>query len=166
MDNKRLILLRHAKSDWHSGVATDFERPLNKRGFGHAPRVGRWMHFNGLKPETICCSSAVRTRQTLEGLSTELNISESNTYFLGELYHAIETEIIRVIEQFFQSCNCLMVIGHNPGLELTLMHYCPDTLIPADRKIMPTACVAVIDFDDPVEQSIGRGRLALHRRPE
>lgn len=29
---KRLILFRHAKSDWDDPVARDFDRPLNSRG--------------------------------------------------------------------------------------------------------------------------------------
>ena len=29
---RHLLLLRHAKSDWNAGAASDFERPLSKRG--------------------------------------------------------------------------------------------------------------------------------------
>ena len=166
MGNKRLILLRHAKSDWHSGAPTDFERPLNDRGSRDAPRVGRWMHFNNLKPDVICCSSALRTRQTMEGVSRELNITGAEIHFLGDLYHAIESEIIQIIERQLASHDTLLIIGHNPGLELTLMHYCPYTVVPEDRKIMTTACIAVIDFAGPVIESIGAGKLKFHRRPE
>ena len=59
-----LILLRHAKSDWYSGVPGDFDRPLAARGRKDAPRVGKWMKKNGILPELILCSPAVRTRET------------------------------------------------------------------------------------------------------
>ncbi|MBE9563692.1 MAG: histidine phosphatase family protein, partial [Proteobacteria bacterium] len=34
-----LILMRHAKSDWHSHTA-DIDRPLNSRGVEDATRMG------------------------------------------------------------------------------------------------------------------------------
>ena len=37
---KRLILMRHAKSDW-SASGDDHSRPLNARGMDSAPAMGR-----------------------------------------------------------------------------------------------------------------------------
>ncbi|MGH8513640.1 MAG: SixA phosphatase family protein, partial [Gammaproteobacteria bacterium] len=39
---RRLLVMRHAKSDWDSGAGSDFDRPLAKRGERDAPRMGRW----------------------------------------------------------------------------------------------------------------------------
>ena len=39
----KLWLIRHAKYDWHSGAATDFERPLNERGERDGPRMAAWL---------------------------------------------------------------------------------------------------------------------------
>ena len=164
MATKRLILLRHAKSDWHSGAATDFDRPLNQRGRRDAQRVGRWLHFHSLCPDVICCSSAERTRETLTLVSTELDISQSEVNFFGNLYHANEVEIDRVINEYLSYADSLMIVGHNPGLEMTLLDYCPDVPIPSDQKLMTTACVAVMDFRDFALS--GRGRLVHHKRPD
>ena len=38
---RRLMLMRHAKSSWKSQVPTDHERPLNERGRRDAARVGK-----------------------------------------------------------------------------------------------------------------------------
>ena len=38
---KRLIILRHGKSDWNAGAASDHARPLNRRGTGAAVTMGR-----------------------------------------------------------------------------------------------------------------------------
>ena len=46
---RRLILLRHAKSDRPAGVR-DLERPLNKRGKRAAPVVGERIAAEGLRP--------------------------------------------------------------------------------------------------------------------
>lgn len=148
MATRRLVLLRHAKSDWYSNAATDFDRPLNNRGRRDAPRVGRWLHFHALAPDVVCCSSARRTRQTLELVGTELRLAGAETHFLGELYHANETEITAVVDEYLPDGSTLMVVGHNPGLEMTLLEYCPDVRTPADGKLMPTAAVAVVELPD------------------
>ena len=148
MATRRLILLRHAKSDWYSGAATDFDRPLNDRGRRNAPRVGRWLHANGLAPDVVCCSSARRTRQTLELVGTELGLSTTDLYYLGELYHASEEEISMIVDDYLPGDGTLMVVGHNPGLEMVLSEYCPDVQMPADGKLMPTGAVAVVELPE------------------
>ena len=44
---RRLILLRHAKSDWPD--VPDRDRPLAKRGRRDAPKIGRWLRDHGLR---------------------------------------------------------------------------------------------------------------------
>jgi len=144
MATRKLILLRHGKSDWHSAAAADFERPLNGRGRRNAVQVGRWLHFYSIHPDVICCSSSMRTRQTLALVSTELNIADAEVNFIGDLYHATESEVIRIADEQLAHHQTVMLLGHNPGFELALMHYCPDVEVPADGKLMTTACVAVI----------------------
>jgi phosphohistidine phosphatase SixA len=88
----------------------------------------------------------MRTRQTLALVSTELNIADAEVIFSGDLYHATESEVVRIAEEQLGHHHTVMLLGHNPGFELALMHFCPDVEIPADGKLMTTACVAVIDF--------------------
>ena len=146
MATPRLILLRHAKSDWDSGAETDFDRPLSARGRRDAPRMGRWMQFNRLVPDAVFCSSAVRTRETLELLSTELDLTGADIRFLGALYHANEQEIVSVASENLSAAKCVMLVGPNPGFEMALLHFCPGIDIPEDGKLMPTATAAVIDI--------------------
>jgi phosphohistidine phosphatase len=72
---RRLILLRHAKSDWPEGP--DLDRPLAKRGRRDAPRIGRWLHEHGYRPDVVICSAARRTQQTWELIAPELGGSPS-----------------------------------------------------------------------------------------
>uniref|UniRef100_UPI0035189862 SixA phosphatase family protein n=1 Tax=Nioella sp. TaxID=1912091 RepID=UPI0035189862 len=62
---KRLILMRHAKSDWSLGQP-DAARPLNARGQRSAEAMGDWLREKGYLPDQILCSSAQRTRETLD----------------------------------------------------------------------------------------------------
>ena len=61
-----LSLLRHAKSSWDDSSQKDFDRALSKRGETAAPRVGAYMAQQGLAPDLVLCSPAVRARQTLD----------------------------------------------------------------------------------------------------
>ncbi len=161
MGIRRLILLRHAKSDWNSGAATDFDRPLNHRGRQDAPRVGRWLQLHDLVPDVTCCSTACRTRQTLAGVMTGFHADIAAPYFLDELYHASEHQISSMVERFLPDHGTLLIVGHNPGLEMVLLGYCPDVRIPPDGKLMPTATVGVLDFSrsgSPVLERIVRPR--------
>ena len=63
---QQLIVLRHTKSDGISGTGSDFMRPLAAQGRGELLDI-----TIALRPYlmgSICClcSSALRTRQTLE----------------------------------------------------------------------------------------------------
>ncbi|HMC64868.1 MAG TPA: histidine phosphatase family protein, partial [Gemmataceae bacterium] len=60
-----LHLLRHAKSSW-KGHVEDHERPLNRRGREAARRVGRQLPAATGALDLALCSSALRTRQTLD----------------------------------------------------------------------------------------------------
>ena len=60
---RRLVLLRHAKSDWPDDVP-DHERPLARRGRRDAPAAGRWLRKSGYVPDLVLCSTARRARET------------------------------------------------------------------------------------------------------
>ena len=61
----RLLLLRHAKSDWDTDAGSDIERPLAKRGRRDAPRIGEWLRERPeLHPERVIASPAERARET------------------------------------------------------------------------------------------------------
>src|SRR5580692_4260108 len=68
----RLMLLRHAKSDWSSSSGTpDMVRPLNTRGEAAARLMGGYMARHGLVPQRVLCSPAQRTRETWAGISAQ-----------------------------------------------------------------------------------------------
>ena len=60
---RRLMLLRHAKSNRPEGVA-DRERPLATRGREAAPVMGRCLADELLLPDLVLISPARRTQET------------------------------------------------------------------------------------------------------
>src|ERR1700739_125882 len=67
---RRLVLLRHAKSEWPD--AADHERPLAKRGRRDAPVVGRWLRAAADVPDAVLCFTALRAGETWDRASAEL----------------------------------------------------------------------------------------------
>jgi phosphohistidine phosphatase len=59
-----LVLLRHAKAAYPSGVA-DHDRPLAPRGIREAELAGDWLRANLPTIDEVLCSTATRTRQTV-----------------------------------------------------------------------------------------------------
>lgn len=162
MAAKQLILLRHAKSDWYSEANTDHDRPLNDRGRRDAPRVGKWLSQNGYRPEYILCSSAERTRQTLSLLIHGSGWEDIPTELSRDLYHAGESSLTERIATGFSYCDALMVVGHNPGMDLLVMQFCPQIESSTNGKLMTTAACAVIGFED---ENLTNPGLIDFRRP-
>lgn len=113
---KRLMLLRHAKSDWHGDVA-DHERPLSSRGHRDAPLVGRWMVEHDAVPDLILTSTALRARQTCTWVCKELGDKAPTPRLEAKLYGASATEILTVINHVPETATSVLVIAHQPGIQ-------------------------------------------------
>jgi phosphohistidine phosphatase len=114
MATRRLVLLRHAKSSWVDADLPDHDRPLDKRGRRDAALVGEQLRSVRLRPEMVLCSSAVRTRETLELLRLE---GEFETTIEDDLYGAGPDELLGRLRRTPLQVTAVLVVGHNPGLE-------------------------------------------------
>jgi phosphohistidine phosphatase len=145
--NRTLVLLRHAKSDWPADVP-DHERPLAARGRRDAPAMGRWLRESGYRPDHVACSTALRTRQTWELVRGELD-TDPPAEFEPQLYGATVHELLDVIGNAPADAATLLVIGHNPGLEvlaLTLAGDAQSDEYDRMRTKFPTAAAAVFEW--------------------
>ncbi|MFP5316515.1 MAG: SixA phosphatase family protein [Actinomycetes bacterium] len=113
---KRLMLLRHAKSDWHGDVG-DHERPLSARGHRDAPLIGRWMAENDAVPDLILTSTALRARQTCIWVCQELGEKAPTPRLEPKLYGASATEMLTVINHVPETATSVLVIAHLPGVQ-------------------------------------------------
>ncbi len=73
----RLLLMRHAKSDWNQPGLNDRQRPLNERGEKAANLMGNWLVQQNLIPDVILASPANRTQQTVELLVSAIRSAAS-----------------------------------------------------------------------------------------
>lgn len=151
----RLLLVRHAKSDWGDPALPDNERSLNARGQRDAPRMGAWIAAQGLAPREVHCSDAVRTRETLD-LMLPAWSSPPRVTHRHELYHATPAAMLRVLEE--AEGDSVALIGHNPGigqLANLLARRAPDH---SRWEDYPTCAVAALSFDAETWFEIGEDR--------
>ena len=87
---RTLLLLRHAKSDYPDGVP-DHDRPLAPRGIREAALVGDWIRANADGVNAVLCSTATRTRQTLERTGITAVVE-----FVDRIYDATPGVVIAV----------------------------------------------------------------------
>ena len=140
----RLILTRHAKSAWDDPTLDDHDRQLNARGRTAAQALGRWMAQQGHHPQTVLCSSAVRARQTWEGIAPAL-AELPLIHFLPQMYHAGPERLLDVLRG--AETSAVLMVAHNPGIamfaELMAKHPPEDP----DFLRYPTGATTVLDFD-------------------
>jgi phosphohistidine phosphatase len=160
---RRLMLLRHAKSDW-SGSMRDHDRPLAPRGRKAAPRMGHFMAQHGLVPDQVLVSSATRTRETWELVQAELGASPPVRYD-ERIYEAAAERLLAVVRETGGETTSLLLVGHNPGLEeLAGMLVAPGSSDgPRLAAKFPTTALAVLDFSVAGWAEIDRGGGRLDR---
>jgi len=134
---KTLFLLRHAKSSWKDETLADFERPLNRRGKRAAETMGDYFRSEGIVPELIVCSPAVRARETLELVSKAAKWSTEVRYD-QRIYEASGMRLAEVVSQIDNDRKTAMLVGHNPGMEELLL------LLTAESVEIPTGTCAKI----------------------
>jgi phosphohistidine phosphatase len=152
MKSKHLVLVRHAKSSWADPGLADHDRPLNARGRDAAARVGERLRRDGPRPDLVLCSSAARTRQTLELLEvpkgTEVVVED-------QLYGATASTWLARVRVVPTRCEAVWLIGHNPAIEDLACLLDRDGLTGVVK--FPTAAVAVLRFDSGAWGEIGAG---------
>jgi phosphohistidine phosphatase len=142
-----LLLMRHAKSDWH-GHLDDIDRPLNLRGVGDAVKMGSYLNEQGLVPGCMIVSSARRTRETAELLLDSMAVPESHIIIDKELYLADVETLLETIEVYATDNHRLLILAHNPGMDYLVSHLCctpPELSV--SSKLMATCTVAHFQVD-------------------
>ncbi|BBX68967.1 phosphohistidine phosphatase [Mycolicibacterium psychrotolerans] len=105
---RTLVLMRHAKSDYPDGVG-DHERPLAPRGVREAELAGDWIREHLGQIDAVLCSTATRTRQTLDRTGIA-----APAQFSGRIYEATPGIVIEEINGITDDVTALLVVGHEP----------------------------------------------------
>ena len=160
---RRLLLLRHAKSERARPGERDHDRVLAARGREQAPMVGAYMARHSLIPEHAIISTSARTRETWKLVSASFP-KGLKAVFDERIYEAAPPAIIAAAKECGPDVHTLLVVGHNPGLHELAALLIASGDIEARQRLnekFPTGALVAIDFalDDWTRLHAHAGRL-------
>ncbi|MCJ8154982.1 histidine phosphatase family protein [Chryseobacterium sp. SSA4.19] len=109
---KKLILVRHAKSDWPEETE-DFDRPLADKGLKEAKHMSEFMKGNNVAIDYFVSSPAVRALTTCEIFNQSYQISMTTN---EKLYNPSERNFESVIYDLDDSHHSVAFFSHNNGI--------------------------------------------------
>ncbi len=154
----KLYLLRHAKTQPTSKTGRDFDRCLALKGHLQGEELKTF--FLQITPNCdVWCSSAMRTRETLDFLLPNSSFKEI-TYSEDIYLCSAQTYLKKIWSK--SDTNDLMIVGHNFGIS-DLAGYLSD-----EQITMKTGQLIVLKFeaDSWMETSRGTGAIIANYRPE
>ncbi|WIW44273.1 histidine phosphatase family protein [Bradyrhizobium sp. 62B] len=172
---RRLMLLRHAKTEIDAPSGRDQDRRLDDRGHRDAAQIGDWIATHPPFPDTVLVSHAVRARQTWDTAWAAMKdrVPVPEVEILPELYGADPAQILDSIRTATAPANPrqLLLVAHNPGMHeaaLMLMGGGDPAGAKALADNLPTSGIAIFDFDvkDWGDVAYRRGKLVLFTSPK
>jgi phosphohistidine phosphatase len=171
---RRLLLLRHAKTENDAPSGRDQDRRLDDRGRIDAADIGGWIARHPPFPDLVLVSPAIRAHQTWEIVWAAMKglVPQPQIELLPELYGADPIQLLQTIRMASATDpQRLLVIGHNPGmheLALALAGSGDASGRKALADNLPTSGLALFDFpvDDWADVAFRRGRLVQFVSPK
>lgn len=153
---RRLIVVRHAKSDWGNFKLADFDRPLNDRGHQNAPEMAQRLVSANIIPNKIVSSPALRAITTANYFAEVWQIDANTITTNLDVYESSVNTLLQTVTKFDNTAQTIALFGHNPGLTGLVAYLTDDFFMD-----MPTCSVVVIsfEFDDWRMLSNGTGTL-------
>ncbi|MCX6373598.1 MAG: histidine phosphatase family protein [Actinobacteria bacterium] len=114
--SRTLYLLRHAKSSWDDPSLPDRERPLAPRGRRACELIASYLDREHIAPELLLCSSATRSRETLEraGLASRI---DSQILIEDGLYVATAADLLARLRLVDDEVALVLLVGHHPAIQ-------------------------------------------------
>ncbi|WP_285495700.1 histidine phosphatase family protein [Actinomadura sp. NBRC 104425] len=151
-----LLVLRHAKAV-PGGATPDIERSLTGRGRRDAEAAGEWLRDRGLAPDLVLCSTAVRTRETLERLAVPAPVR-----YESQIYANDADGLLTLVRETGDDARTLLLVGHNPSV-----HQLVHDLTGAAPNAFPTCALAVIEWEGGwMDAWPGAGTLVTLHTPQ
>jgi phosphohistidine phosphatase len=171
---RRLLLLRHSKTEHDAPSGRDQDRRLDKRGHHDATEIGSWISRHPPFPDLVLVSHAVRAHQTWEVVWEAMKelVPQPQVELMPELYGADPAQLLQIIRDASAADpKRLMLVGHNPGMHELALAIAGSGDAAARKALgdnLPTSGLAVIDFaiDDWTDVAFRRGRLVQFVSPK
>jgi phosphohistidine phosphatase len=148
---RRLLLLRHAKTERLEPGQRDRDRKLVAQGRADAPVIGAYMVRHRLIPDLVAISPVTRTQETWALVARAFG-KMPRVVKDERIYNARTETLVELIRET-RDARMLLVVGHNPGLHDLAVQLIGSGDVKARESLnekLPTSGLVVIDlaFDD------------------
>ena len=142
---RRLVLVRHAKSDWSTAGQADYDRPLNERGKRDAPVMGQRLKEKGVIPDLIIASPAKRAAATARLIADAVGYDKNKIAWVESLYHCPPHvfEEVLLTQDIPDDVKTVFIFAHNPGITL----FANETTEGLDIDNIPTCGIVALSFE-------------------
>jgi phosphohistidine phosphatase len=147
---RRLMLLRHAKTERAEPGERDRDRKLTKRGRADAPVIGAYMADHDLVPDLALVSPAVRAQDTWTLVAAELG-KTPRMQTEDRIYNASPQKLLELVTQTHKA-DRLLIVGHNPSLHEFALQLTASGALQLREQLsekLPTSGLVVLDL--PIE---------------
>lgn len=145
---RRLILFRHSKAEAAEPGHGDLSRQLAPSGRADAAAMGTYLVRHNLVPDRVLVSPSRRTQETWTLAAAAFRPPPATTTD-ERIYDASPERLFRVVQTADNATQCLMLIGHNPGMHELAVELVATGDLEARESLhekFPTSGIAVIDF--------------------
>ena len=160
---RRLLLLRHAKTERAAAGERDRDRKLTARGRTDAAIIGAYLVRHQFVPDLALVSPATRAAETWALVAAALPDGSTRVEQDERIYNAVPETLIDLIRETAKA-RSLAVVGHNPGLHDLAVELIASGEVEARERInekLPTCGLVIIDFpfNDWSRLHVSSGRL-------
>ena len=144
---RRLMLLRHAKTEGAEPGERDRDRKLTKRGRTDAEAIGAYMARHGLVPDLALVSPAIRAQESWT-LAADHFAKPPKTVDEERIYNASADKLMLLIGETGRA-RSLLLVGHNPGFhDLAVALIAAGDVAARERlnEKLPTAGLVVVEL--------------------
>lgn len=165
--SRELLVLRHAKAAWDDGRTRDFDRRLAPRGERDLPVIAGWLAEQGLVPDHVLTSPALRARTTAVGVLAVLGADDLAVEEDDRLYLADVPQLLGVLAAVPAGAARTLLVGHNPGLLELVEHLAGEPLVDTEGgRPFPTGALAWLSLPASWDElPPGCGELRAVARP-
>jgi phosphohistidine phosphatase len=146
-DMRRLLLLRHAKTERAEPGERDRDRKLTKRGRNDAPIIGAYMAKHAFVPDLALVSPATRAEETW-ALMVPCLRKPPPMLIDDRIYNAGVSQLFAIISET-RPAKSLLMVGHNPGFHELAVHLVAAGDVNLREQLkegLPTSGLVVIDL--------------------
>ncbi|WP_159078704.1 SixA phosphatase family protein [Orrella marina] len=122
---KTLWLVRHAQAVPYEDNNQDKDRRLTDLGTEQASKLASFLQDENVKVDLMIVSSATRTQQTANIIQQSTQGVVGSSLVVDDLYLATQDALWEIVTQVDDATESLMIVGHNPGLEMLAVRFLP-----------------------------------------